>query len=251
MRVDSNQPRRLDLALVEAGHFESRVRAQAAIRAGLVRVGGVVATRPSSRVTPADRVEVAGDVHDYVSRGGVKLEAALGAFGISPAGEVCLDLGASTGGFTDALLRAGARRVYAVDVGTGQLHASLAGDRRVVNLEKTHAKDLTRALVPEPVGVLVCDLSFISIRKALAPALALAAPGARAAVLVKPQFELGPEKIGKGGRVKAAPAEIEAMLADIAAWFEERGWTVEGVVESPIAGGDGNREFLLGARKKD
>lgn len=242
---------RLDQHLVKTGRFESRARAQAAIRAGLVRVGGLVATKPSSTVAPDDQIEVAGDVHDYVSRGGVKLEAALGAFGVSPVGAVCLDLGASTGGFTDALLRAGACRVYAVDVGAGQLHASLAGDRRVVSLEKTHAKDLTRAHVPEPVDVLVCDLSFISVRKALAPALALCASGARAVVLIKPQFELGPTKIGKGGLVKAEPAEIKAMLAEIVAWLDEQGWAADGVIDSPIAGGDGNREFLLGARKKN
>ncbi|MEE2690961.1 MAG: TlyA family RNA methyltransferase [Pseudomonadota bacterium] len=240
---------RLDRRLVGAGFFESRARAQAAVKAGLVRVNGAVETRPAAAPPAEAKITVDRDAHSYVSRGGLKLEAALDAFGINPAGLVCLDLGSSTGGFTDLLLQRGAMKVYAVDVGTGQLHPRLAGDSRVVSLERTHAKDLTRALVSDPVALLVCDVSFIGLRKALPPAIELAPVGARAAVLIKPQFELGPEKIGKGGIVTATEAEVAAMIEGIEAWFGAAGWRVDGVISSPIAGGDGNREFLLGATR--
>lgn len=238
---------RLDQYLVEQGLFESRARAQGAIKAGLVRVNGVAATKPSQTVGADANVEIDGDVHPYVSRGGLKLEAALKAMEIDPAGKVCLDLGASTGGFTDALLTRGAAKVYAVDVGTGQLHEKIATDPRVVNLEQTHAKDLSRALVPDPIDIIVCDVSFISLKKALPPALPLAGPGARLAALVKPQFEVGPAGIGKGGLVKEGLAEPAAK--DIAEWIEREGWNMIGLIDSPILGGDGNREFLLGAQK--
>ncbi|MBI1365603.1 MAG: TlyA family rRNA (cytidine-2'-O)-methyltransferase [Alphaproteobacteria bacterium] len=240
---------RLDMYLVENGHFPSRARAQAAVKAGLVCVNGVVAAKPSAPIAEHARVEVAGDAHDYVSRGGVKLDAALRAFEIDPAGKVCLDLGASTGGFTDVLLRGGAKKVYAVDVGTGQLHAALIEDARVVNLEKTHAKSLTRALVPEPIDLLVCDVSFIGLKKALPPAMALCAPGAILTALIKPQFELGPAHIGKGGIVKASPEAIAALTDDIKDFCSANGWKVLGLIDSPIEGGDGNREFLIGAIK--
>jgi 23S rRNA (cytidine1920-2'-O)/16S rRNA (cytidine1409-2'-O)-methyltransferase len=240
---------RLDAYLVQHGCFESRARAQAAVKAGLVRIGGAVATKPSASVPAGAEVNVDGDIHPYVSRGGVKLEAALRAFETDPAGKICLDLGASTGGFTDALLKRGAAKVYAVDVGTGQLHPSLLGDTRVVTLERTHAKDLSRKLIPEAIDVLVCDVSFISLKKALPPAMALCAPGARLIALIKPQFELGPEKIGKGGLVTALRGEIAALLHDTRLWVEAKGWRVIGCIDSPIAGGDGNEEFLLGAIK--
>lgn len=240
---------RLDAYLVEQGFFPSRARAQGAVKAGLVSINGLAAAKPSTTVPAGAEIRVGGDVHPYVSRGGVKLEAALVAFGIDPARKLCLDLGASTGGFTDALLRRGAAKVYAVDVGSGQLHASLALDPRVVNLEKTHAKDLSRATIPEPIELLVCDLSFISLTKALSPALALCKGGAVLAALLKPQFELGPKKIGKGGIVNASTEEIAAMVEGLRHWVEEQGWRVASVIDSPIVGGDGNREFLLGAIK--
>ncbi len=243
----SGKSRRLDVVLVETGAFPTRARAQAAVKAGLVRVNGAIETKPAAGIADGEEVAVDGDVHPYVSRGGVKLEAALDAFGIDPAGAVCLDLGASTGGFCDVLLRRNAAKIYAVDVGSGQLHPRIASDPRVVNLEKTHAKDLTRALILDPIRLLVCDLSFISLRKALPPAMALTVIGARAAVLVKPQFELGREKIGKGGIVAASDMEASAMLEEVKVWFERAGWRVDDAIESPIAGGDGNREFLLGA----
>lgn len=238
---------RLDQYLVLKGLAESRARAQAAIAAGLVTVDGAVAEKPAQKIGEGAAVAMAGAAHPYISRGGVKLAAALDAFGIDPAGKICLDLGASTGGFTDVLLRRGAAKIYAVDVGRGQLHEKIAADPRVVNLERTHAKELTREIVPEPIAVIVCDVSFISLKKALPFALMLAAPGARLAALIKPQFEVGPEGVGKGGLVKEGLAE---PVADgVARWIETQGWGVSGLIDSPIRGGDGNREFLLGATK--
>ena len=208
---------RLDTHLVALGAFPSRARAQGAIRAGLVSVDGATAERPSMPVTPDSKIEVRGDVHDYVSRGGVKLEAALDAFKLTPSGRICLDLGASTGGFSEVMLRRGAEKIYAVDVGSAQLHSRIANDPRVVSLEKTHARDLSPKLIPEPLDFIACDVSFISARKALPPALALSAPGACLVVLVKPQFEVGRSGLGKGGIVKpglAAPAADDAAKAD-------------------------------------
>ncbi|MEO1250825.1 MAG: TlyA family RNA methyltransferase [Pseudomonadota bacterium] len=241
--------RRLDRFLVEAGHFETRARAQAAIRAGLIRIDGAVAKKPSQTVAPGAQLSVEGEAHPFVSRGGVKLQAGLKAFGVAPQGLVCLDLGASTGGFTDVLLRGGAAKVFAVDVGTGQLHQRIAGDERVINLEKTHARDLTRALAPASLDLITCDVSFISIRKALPPALALAGRGARLITLVKPQFEVGREGLGKGGLVRPGLARPAADA--VADWIETQGWRPLGLIESPIKGGDGNEEFLLAAAKKD
>ncbi len=238
---------RLDQYLVQQALSESRAKAQEAIAAGLVTVNGAAAKKVSQKIAEGDAVSVAGAVYPYVSRGGVKLEAALDAMEIDPDGKTCLDLGASTGGFTDVLLRAGAAKVYAVDVGRGQLHEKIAGDRHVVNLEQTHAKDLTTALIPDPIDVLVCDVSFISLKKALPFAMALAAPGARLAALVKPQFEVGREGIGKGGLVKEGLAN--PVADDMAQWIEARGWRILGLIDSPILGGDGNKEFLLGAAK--
>jgi 23S rRNA (cytidine1920-2'-O)/16S rRNA (cytidine1409-2'-O)-methyltransferase len=239
--------RRLDLLLVERGAFPSRARAQSAVKAGLVKVDEKVVDKPSAEVAANAQIEVAGDVHDYVSRGALKLEAALRAIEIDPSGKICLDLGASTGGFTEVLLRRGAAKVYAVDVGAGQLHPTLAADPRVISLERTHAKDLTRALVPDNVDVIVCDVSFISLKKALPFAMALAAPKARLIALIKPQFELGAQQVGKGGIVRASDAVLDALTRSIGDWLNGEGWPPIGVVKSPIEGGDGNREFLIGA----
>lgn len=240
---------RLDQLLVDRGAFPSRARAQGAIRAGLVRVGGAVIDKPSANVAADCAIEIAGDVHDYVSRGALKLERALKAFEIDPAEKTCLDLGASTGGFTEVLLRGGAAKIYAVDVGTGQLHSKIIADPCVVNLEKTHAKDLTAALIADPIDVIVCDVSFISLKKALPFAMALAAPAAQLIALIKPQFELGPERIGKGGIVKADDAALAALTVEVSTWLAAKGWAPVGVIESPIEGGDGNKEFLIGAIK--
>ena len=192
---------RLDQALVAQGLVPSRQRAQAMVRAGLVRVGGALADRPDQMVDPDVSLDL-DRVKTYVSRGGDKLAAALDAFGIDPAGRVCLDVGASTGGFTDLLLQRGATRVIAVDVGYGQLAWSLRQDPRVIVLEQTNARYLTSEQVPEPVDVVVCDASFISLAKVLEAPLRLAKPGAKLVALIKPQFEAGREEVGKGGVVR-------------------------------------------------
>ncbi|MCG0238827.1 MAG: TlyA family RNA methyltransferase [Firmicutes bacterium] len=233
---------RLDVALVQQGFYPSRQRAQAAIRAGLVSVNGRVVTRPSFPVTPADRLEAAGDPIGYVSRGGLKLAAALDRFGVSPAGRVCLDVGASTGGFTQVLLERGARRVYAVDVGRGQLHPDLARDPRVVSLEETDVRTLT-ALPGEPPDLVTCDVSFISLTLVL-PHLVRLAPGAEQILLVKPQFEVGRSGVGKGGIVRD-PRRREEAVARVLTAAAALGLVSGGVVPSPILGGDGNQEFLL------
>ncbi len=188
-------------------------------------------------------------VEEHVSRGAHKLIAGLDAFAVDPAGLVCLDVGASTGGFTDVLLRRGARRVYAVDVGYGQLDARLRADPRVVVLERTNARHLTAAQVPEPVDLVVCDASFISLRTVLPAPLALAGAEARLVALIKPQFEVGKGRVGKGGVVRD-PALHEEVCADIAAWLAGLpGWRVLGTLPSPLLGPAGNREFLIGAAR--
>ena len=240
---------RLDQHLVQQGLMESRARAQAAIAAGFIMVNGLVAEKPSQKVPEGAEIAVTGAAHDYVSRGGVKLQAALDHFKFDVSRKTCLDLGASTGGFTEVLLRAGAAKVYAVDVGQGQLHPKIAGDSRVVNLEKTHAKELSPALIPDPIDMIVCDVSFISLKKALPFALMLASPACTLAALIKPQFEVGRQGIGKGGLVKEGLSDPCAQ--DMAQWIESTGWAVHGLIDSPIPGGDGNKEFLLGATKKN
>lgn len=242
---------RLDLYLVEQGFYESRARAQAAIAAGLVKVDGAAAVKPSQKVTGGADIQIEGDVHPFVSRGGVKLDSALRSMEVDPAGKVCLDLGASTGGFCDALLSRGAAKIYAVDVGQGQLHDRIAQDPRVINLEKTHAKDLTARLIPDPIDVIVCDVSFISLKKALPPALALAAPGARLIALIKPQFEVGRSRLGKGGIVRPGIGNTFGVAKSLYDWLNTQpGWKATGYMESPIKGGDGNREFLIGGHKE-
>jgi 23S rRNA (cytidine1920-2'-O)/16S rRNA (cytidine1409-2'-O)-methyltransferase len=235
--------RRADLVLVERGFFESRAKAQAAIAAGLVTAGGVRVAK-SSDTLAANAEIVASAAHPYVSRGGVKLAHALDAFTLPVEGRVALDLGASTGGFTDVLLRRGAARVYAVDAGRDQLHPSLRADPRVISLEGTDARALGPALVPEAIDIVVADVSFISLALVLPPALARAAPTADLVALLKPQFEVGRENVGRGGIVRS-----EALHADVcdrlAALVAGLGWRVRGVLPSPIEGGDGNREFLL------
>lgn len=241
---------RLDLHLVETGIYATRARAQAAIAAGLVRINGNVARKPSQKISEDDAIIADGEAHPFVSRGGVKLDAALHSMDIKPAGKICLDLGASTGGFTDVLLRAGAAKVYAVDVGRDQLHSSLRDDERVINLEGTHAKDLSSALIPIAVEIIVCDVSFISLKKALPPALAVAAPGAQIIALIKPQFEVGKAQLGKGGIVKPGEENSVGVANDMEAWLNAQpGWKSTGWIDSPIAGGDGNREFLIGGVK--
>lgn len=239
---------RADLVLVERGLAESRARAQALILAGLVYEGTRRVEKPGDGVAQPEALSVRGRDHPWVSRGGLKLVKGLDHFGIDPAGLVGLDVGASTGGFTDVLLHRGAAKVYAVDVGHGQLAWSLRQDPRVVVLERTNARHLDRALIPDPVGIVVCDASFIGLETVLPAALALAAPGARAVALIKPQFEVGPDRVGKGGVVR--DPELHREVCDrIAAWLAARsGWQVLGITESPITGPEGNVEFLIGGR---
>jgi 23S rRNA (cytidine1920-2'-O)/16S rRNA (cytidine1409-2'-O)-methyltransferase len=238
--------KRADLLAVERGLFASRARAQEAIEAGLVRADGEPVRKASQALSPQARLE-ASPVHPWASRGGLKLAAALDAFGLDPAGRLCLDLGASTGGFTDVLLARGARAVVAVDVGHGQFAPRLAADARVRLLEGRDARSLTAADFEEPPGAVVCDVSFISQRLVLPPALPLAASGAWLATLVKPQFEVGPGRIVKG-LVKDEAALAEACEA-VRGAVEALGWRALGLIASPILGGGGAREFLLGARR--
>jgi 23S rRNA (cytidine1920-2'-O)/16S rRNA (cytidine1409-2'-O)-methyltransferase len=237
---------RADQLLVARGLFESRARAQAAIAAGRVTADGVPVTKPAQTLA-SDAKIIAEPAHAYVSRGALKLASALDRFGIDPAGKVCLDVGASTGGFTELMLKRGARRVYAVDVGTGQLHPSLRGRPDVVLLEGTDVRALSRALVPERPALLVVDVSFISLKLVLPGMTEIAAPKAVLVALIKPQFEAGKKHVGKG--VVRDPAVQQAVCEDLIAFVATLGWQVLGLVESPILGGDGNREFLLGARR--
>ena len=240
---------RLDLALVARGLAPSRARAQDLIRRGFVRVGGQPCSKPASDVAPSEAVELADEAPAYVSRGAEKLVAALDRFGFAAAGVVALDVGASTGGFTQVLLERGAAQVFAVDVGTAQLHDDLKSDRRVVSLENCDARTLTREHVPVPVEAIVTDVSFISVTKVLGCVLPLAAVGAWLVVLVKPQFEVGRERIGSGGIVRDEAARRDAVDA-VRTWLEQQtAWRVVGEMESPISGGSGNIEYLIGARR--
>ena len=237
---------RLDVALVERGLAETRAAAQRLVMAGLVFSGEKRLDKAGLGVGADTALEVRGQPHPYVSRGGLKLGRALEVFGIPVAGRIALDVGSSTGGFTDCLLQQGAAKVYAVDVGTNQLAWKLRQDPRVVSMEKTNIRDVTAAQIPEPVDLIVCDASFIGLRTALPAALALAAPGAHLAALIKPQFEVGKGRVGKGGIVREP--ELHKEVCDtIAAWLAEQpGWTVLGVTDSPITGAEGNKEFLIG-----
>lgn len=238
---------RLDTALVARGLAASRARAQDLIRRGLVVVAGRVETKTGASVAPDTAITLAPGVEDHVSRGALKLAAALDQFGFATHGMVALDVGASTGGFTEVLLMRGAARVYAVDVGQGQLHPRLAQDPRVVSLEQCDARTLDRTIVPEPVGAIVADVSFISLTKALPAALALANERAWLVALIKPQFEAGRAAVGKGGIVRD-PADRARAMTTVREWVARQpGWHIAGVIPSPIAGGSGNEEFLLGA----
>ena len=238
---------RADRLLVELGLFESRARAQESIVAGLVTADGRPVARSSDPLDRGARI-AARAAHPYVSRGGLKLAAALDAFELGPRGRVCLDVGASTGGFTDVLLARGAARVVAVDVGRGQLHASLRADPRVESREGTDIRTLAAGILTPAPALAAIDVSFIALRLVLPAVAALLTPGAWIAALIKPQFEAGRDRVGRGGLVRdeAVQAEVcEAVRADL----EALGFAVLGLVPSPIAGGDGNREFLIGARR--
>ncbi|MCR9221641.1 MAG: TlyA family RNA methyltransferase [Alphaproteobacteria bacterium] len=240
---------RADQALVDRGLVETRNKAQALIMAGKVFTGEQRVDKPGQPIAEDKPLEVRGQDHPWVSRGGLKLEKGLDAFGIDPAGLVALDVGASTGGFTDVLLARGAARVYAVDVGRGQLHWRLRQDERVAVLEATNARALTAAEVPEAIDLVVCDASFIGLEKVLPAALALTGETAWLVALIKPQFQVGKGEVGKGGVVRD-PALHARVCEEVAVWLESRpGWRVLGIEESPITGPAGNVEFLIGARK--
>lgn len=238
---------RLDQLLVARGLAESRSRAKAAIEAGGVTVDGAPANAASQAV-PDEAIVTYADAHHWVGRGALKLDHALMLWPIETKGRVVLDVGASTGGFSEVCLSRGAARVFAVDVGSGQIHPRVAADPRVVNLERTDARDLTPNEIPEAPQLIVCDASFIGLAKVLPAALDLATPGADLVTLVKPQFEAAGPGGAKKGVVKD-PAARQAALASVSAWLEDQGWVVQATTESPITGGDGNVEFLLWAHK--
>jgi 23S rRNA (cytidine1920-2'-O)/16S rRNA (cytidine1409-2'-O)-methyltransferase len=238
---------RLDQALVERGLAESRTQAQALILAGLVFSGERRLDKAGDQVTQDTAIEVRGKPHPWVSRGGLKLVGGLDTFGFDPTGRTAIDVGASTGGFTDVLLTRGATHVFAVDVGHGQLHWKLRNDPRVTVLERTNARHLDATHVPQPVNAVVCDASFIGLETVLPAALNLAVPGAFCVALIKPQFEVGKGRVGKGGIVRD-PALHAEVCDRIGAWLAARpGWSVRGIIPSPIEGPDGNVEFLIGA----
>jgi 23S rRNA (cytidine1920-2'-O)/16S rRNA (cytidine1409-2'-O)-methyltransferase len=240
-------PRRLDLALVERGLAASRAQARDLVKRGAVSVRGETVHRPAMMVTAADRLAVAGGVSDYVSRGALKLLAGLDHFDFDATGRTALDVGASTGGFTQVLLQRGAAPVYAIDVGRGQLSPRIAADPGVTHFEGCDARSLTPAQIPASIEAIVADVSFISLTKVLPAAFALSVPGCWVVALVKPQFEAGREAVGKGGIVRDA-GDRQRALETVEAWVRaQAGWRIVGALPSPIAGGSGNVEFLLGA----
>lgn len=239
---------RVDQLLVERGLAESRTRAQALVLAGTVFSGETKIAKPGQTL-PADApLEVRGRDHPWVSRGGIKLAHAIDHFGLDPAGVVAMDIGSSTGGFTDVLLSKGAAHVFAVDSGTNQLAWKLRQDSRVTVLEQTSARVLTALQIDRPCTWVVCDASFISLAKVLEVPLKLAAPRCRLVALIKPQFEVGRGEVGKGGVVRD-PALHQRVCEEVRGWLEQGGWQVEGIVESPITGPEGNVEFLVSAQR--
>jgi 23S rRNA (cytidine1920-2'-O)/16S rRNA (cytidine1409-2'-O)-methyltransferase len=239
---------RLDALLVERGMAETRAKAQALILAGAVWSGDRKLDKAGTSLADDTPLELKGRDHPWVSRGGIKLAHALEHFSIDVTGAVALDIGASTGGFTDVLLSHGAARVYAVDVGHGQLAWKLRQDPRVIVLERVNARHLSATEMPEAPDIIVCDASFIGLETVLPAALALAKPRAKLVALIKPQFEVGPERVGKRGVVRD-PALHREVCERIAQWLEDIGWKVEGIAESPIRGPEGNVEFLIHAQR--
>jgi 23S rRNA (cytidine1920-2'-O)/16S rRNA (cytidine1409-2'-O)-methyltransferase len=239
---------RADLALVDRGLAESQAQAQALILAGLVYSDTKRIDKAGDKIGADQPLSLKGQDHPYVSRGGLKLAHGLDAFGIDPAGHICLDIGSSTGGFTDVLLRRGAAKVYAVDAGTNQLAWKLRQDPRVVVMERTNARTLTRDLIPEAPSIIVCDASFIRLQSVLPAGLSLAAPNAHLIALIKPQFEVARGEVEKGGVVRD-PTLHQAVCTDTQNWLEsDIGWKILGLTESPILGPEGNKEFLIGAK---
>jgi 23S rRNA (cytidine1920-2'-O)/16S rRNA (cytidine1409-2'-O)-methyltransferase len=240
--------RRLDQLLADRGLAESRTRAQALVMAGLVFSRETKLDKPGQQLAEDAPLEVRGRDHPWVSRGGIKLAHAIEHFGLDPAGAVAMDIGSSTGGFTDVLLQKGAEHVFAVDSGTNQLAWKLRQDPRVTVLEQTSARVLTPQLIDRPSNWVVCDASFIGLAKVLGRPLELAAPRCHLVALIKPQFEVGREEVGKGGVVRD-PALHERVCEEVREWVEGLGFTVQGIVESPITGPEGNIEFLISAER--
>ena len=240
--------KRLDQIIVDRGLAESRSRAQALVMAGLVFSGDRKLEKPGQQLPEDAPVDVRGRDHPWVSRGGIKLAHAIDAFGLDPAGATAMDIGSSTGGFTDVLLQKGAARVFAVDSGTNQLAWKLRQDPRVVVLEQTSARVLTAQQIDAPCDWVVCDASFIGLAKVLERPLELAAPDCRLVALIKPQFEVGREEVGKGGVVRD-PTLHERVCDEVRLWLEGSGWAVDEIVRSPITGPEGNVEFLVVARR--
>ncbi len=241
---------RVDQMLVDRGLVESRARAQALVMAGLVFAGTRKVDKPGQQLADDTALDVRGRDHPWVSRGGIKLAHGLDHFGWNVAGAVAIDVGSSTGGFTDVLLQHGAARVYAVDSGTNQLAWSLRQDERVIVHEQTSARILTPTHIPEPVDLIVCDASFIGLAKVLERPLSFTRADARLCALVKPQFEAGRGEVGKGGVVRD-PAIHARVCDDVTAWLTGQGWTVAGITPSPITGPEGNVEFLIAAARGD
>ncbi len=238
---------RADVLLVTRGLFDSRAKARAAIEAGGVTADGVLVGKPSELIDD-DAALAAQPAHPWVGRGALKLDHALELWPVPVAGRTLLDVGASTGGFTQVCLARGAAQVFAVDVGRDQLHPSLRDDLRVTNLEGVDARNLDAGLIPTPPDLIVCDASFIGLAKVLPAALGLARAGADLICLVKPQFEAGPQGVGKGGVVRDEAVRAKALMG-VVAWLAAQGWAVQATAESPITGADGNVEFLLWARR--
>ena len=239
---------RIDQLLVSRGLAESRARAQALVMAGLVFVGERKVDKPGQQVAEDTEIDVRGRDHPWVGRGGVKLAHAIDRFGLDPKGAVAMDIGSSTGGFTEVLLENGAEHVFAVDVGTNQLAWKLRQDPRVTVLEQTNARALTTAQIDRPCDWVVCDASFIGLAKVLEVPLRFAAPQCTLVALIKPQFEVRREEVGKGGIVRD-PALHQRVCGEVTAWLEGGGWRIVGVTESPITGTEGNVEFLVAARR--
>lgn len=239
--------KRADILLVEKGFFDSRNRAQEAIRHGGIAADGSVIHKASQEISDTAYIEILSLPHNYVSRGGLKLEAALRHFLYNVKNKVCLDMGASTGGFSQVLLQEGVKRIYSVDVGHGQLHPSLREDPRIVNLERTDIRHLNKEIIPEPVEVVVSDVSFISLKLILPQALSLISDNAVIIVLIKPQFEAGKEAVKKG--IVKDPTIHDRVCQDICNFITGFGFQIHSIIPSPILGGDGNKEYLLGAIK--
>lgn len=239
----ASEPHRLDVALEARGLVRSRARARDAILRGTVKVNGTVVTKPGHRVTAQMKITIDDPTSEYVSRAALKLIAGLDASKINPKDMICLDLGASTGGFTQVLLQRGAAKIFAIDVGHSQLAPEVANDPRVVQLDKTNASDLNATLIPDPIDLIVCDISFVALEKVIAPALQLARKDATAILLFKPQFQVGKANIGKGGIVNN-DAAVEDALDAFKMFMEQQGWRDMLSLPSPIKGGDGNQEFL-------